>query len=79
MCVCVCVGEGDIKTLCENTMYMCKGGSGGMNSHKTFDQRTFNSFQKMNNKYNEIDMIKFLPSTCVTFIGTISRYMICIR
>lgn len=28
MCVCVCVGEGDIKTLCENTMYMCKGGSG---------------------------------------------------
>lgn len=32
MCVCVCVGEGDINILCKNIMYVCKGGLGGMNS-----------------------------------------------
>lgn len=76
--VCVLVRE-TLKPLCENTMYMCKGGSGAWIATKHSTIRLLILFKKMNNKYNEIDMIKFLPSTCVTFMWTISRSMLCIR
>lgn len=82
ICVYVCVLVRETLIPCARTLCMCvKEGRGAWiaNVHKTFDHSTFNSFQKMNNKYNEIDMIKCLPSTCVTFMWTISRSMLCIR